>query len=186
MHSQRPRETPLRPWVIAHKDGTVLAAHCNCMAGLGEACTHVAALLFAVEANVQIREMKTVTQEKAYWMLMLPSSLKKLNHSPIANINFTSAKTKVSQLAENSVDTSSVICNKTKPQNHLVPPTQSEADDFFQNLHATGARSVILSLTSPYSDEFVPLSMQSVLPEPLTCLYDESCTNLEYKDLLEK
>ena len=78
-----------------------------------------------------------------------------------------------------------MICNKTKPQNHLVPPTQSEADDFFQNLHATGARSVILSLTSPYSDEFVPLSMQSVLPEPLTCLYGESCTNLEYKDLLE-
>jgi len=119
---------------------------------------------------------------------MLPSSLKKVNYSPLANIDFMSAKTKakkVSQLAENSVDTSSVTCNKTKPQN-LVPPTQSETDDFFQNLHATGTKSVILSLTSPYSDEFVPLSMQSVLPEPLTCLYDESCTNLEYKDLLEK
>ena len=157
----------------------MLAAHCDCMAGLGEACTHVAALLFAVEANVRTREMKTVTQEKAYWMLL--SSLKKVNYSPIANIDFTSAKTKakkVSQLAENSVETSSVTCNKTKPQNHLVPPTQSENDDFFQNLHATGTKSVIHSLTNPYSDEFVPLSMQSVHPEPL----DESCTNLEYKD----
>jgi len=30
---------PLRPWVIAHKDGTVQAAHCDCMAGLGETCS---------------------------------------------------------------------------------------------------------------------------------------------------
>jgi len=53
------------------------------MARHGEAHTHVAALLFAIEANVQTHEMKRVTQEKAYWML--PYSLKKVNYrySPV-------------------------------------------------------------------------------------------------------
>jgi uncharacterized Zn finger protein len=36
-------EKPLQLWIIAEKDGRTLAAHCTCMAGLGEACTHVAA-----------------------------------------------------------------------------------------------------------------------------------------------
>jgi len=49
-------------------------------------------------------------------------------YSPIANIDSTTRAKQLSQLAENSV-----ICNKRKPQNHLVPLTQSEADDFFQN-----------------------------------------------------
>ena len=29
-------------------------AHCGCMAGLGEACSHVAALLFIIEAGVKL------------------------------------------------------------------------------------------------------------------------------------
>ena len=110
----------LHPRVIAHKDWTVQAAYCDRMAGLRETCTHVAALLFAIKANVWTREVKTVTQEKAYWML--PS------YSPIANIDSTTRAKQLIQLVENSV-----ICNKRKPQKHLVPPTQSKADDFFQN-----------------------------------------------------
>ena len=33
---------PLRPWVGFKPDGEVLCAHCNCMAGAGEACSHIA------------------------------------------------------------------------------------------------------------------------------------------------
>jgi len=32
-HSQKARETPLKTWVLAEKNGTVINAHCNCMAG---------------------------------------------------------------------------------------------------------------------------------------------------------
>ena len=45
-HSQRISATPLKPWVSVEKVGTVLCAHCTCMAGLEEACSHIAALLF--------------------------------------------------------------------------------------------------------------------------------------------
>ena len=76
MHSQRMNDTPLRPWIIAEKGGKIMSAHCHCMAGLGEACTLIAATLFWVDAIVHIRETKIVTQEKAYWML--PTGVKKI------------------------------------------------------------------------------------------------------------
>ena len=33
------------------QNGTVVCAHCSCMAGVGEACSHIAALLFALKAT---------------------------------------------------------------------------------------------------------------------------------------
>jgi hypothetical protein len=48
------------------------------MAGTGEVCSHVGAVLFAVKAAVKIRNTKTVTQEKAYWLL--PSSISKVRN----------------------------------------------------------------------------------------------------------
>ncbi|KAK2143704.1 hypothetical protein LSH36_819g02023 [Paralvinella palmiformis] len=49
--SQRVNDTPHHPWIGLHeKDRVVIAAHCDCMAGLGESCSHVAALWFKVEA----------------------------------------------------------------------------------------------------------------------------------------
>ncbi len=187
IHSQKLSETPLRPWVVVRKDGSVQAAHCDCMAGLGEACTHVAALLFAVEANVRVRELKTVTQEKAYWML--PCALKRVKYSPLADMDFTSAKTKAKKLT-NSLESSeegsdNALASTAKAESFIPPPTQHDTDEFFQNLHATGTKSVILTITSPYSDEFVPLSMQSAFPQPLTSVYNGSYADLPYKDLVE-
>lgn len=75
-HSQRSSDPCLTPWVIVEKEGSVLSGHCTCMAGIGEICSHVAALLFAVEAAVKIRDSKTVTETKSYWLL--PSSVKKV------------------------------------------------------------------------------------------------------------
>ena len=74
-HSQRSTDPCLIPWVISEKDGRVVSGHCTCMAGLGEICSHVAALLFAIEATVKLRDSTTVTQEKSYWLL--PSAVKK-------------------------------------------------------------------------------------------------------------
>ena len=85
-------DTALRPWVIVSPSGLVLCAHCECMAGLGEACTHVRVLLFYSMEAYRISTEKTPTQEKAYWLL--PSSLDKVPYSEIQNINFTMAETK--------------------------------------------------------------------------------------------
>ena len=85
-HSQRLKEKPLIPWIIAETAGKILAAHYNCMAGLGKTCSHVASLLWAVAAGVSRRESLTVTQKSVYWEL--PPAIKAVQYSQIADIDF--------------------------------------------------------------------------------------------------
>ncbi|CAI5661639.1 unnamed protein product [Oreochromis niloticus] len=76
LHSQRLNEPALQPWVSVSITGKVEAAHCTCMAGVMETCSHVAALLFNVEATVRICGTRTVTDEPAYWGL--PGNITKI------------------------------------------------------------------------------------------------------------
>ncbi|KAK1904600.1 Exonuclease [Dissostichus eleginoides] len=39
-HSQALNSNPTSPWIVVQEDGTVVMAHCTCMAGLGEVCSH--------------------------------------------------------------------------------------------------------------------------------------------------
>ncbi|KAH7964784.1 hypothetical protein HPB49_001316 [Dermacentor silvarum] len=57
-HYQRLRDPQLKVWVLAEANGTIVTAHCTCMAGLGEACSHIGATLFAVETAVRIRDAR--------------------------------------------------------------------------------------------------------------------------------
>ncbi|XP_021342823.1 uncharacterized protein LOC110443137 [Mizuhopecten yessoensis] len=59
--SQRARDKPHQPW---KNTGTVYCAHCTCMAGLGEVCSHVGALLFKVEMAVKMGLTQTSSTSK--------------------------------------------------------------------------------------------------------------------------
>ena len=54
-HFQRLSVPPAKAWIGVEKSGTIICGHCDCMAGLGEACSHVAAILFTLEANAQAK-----------------------------------------------------------------------------------------------------------------------------------
>ena len=95
-HSQRLSEKPLTPWVIAEPSRKILCAHCDCMAGLGECCSHVASLLWAVEAGVRIRDSMTVTQKKAYWVM--PSGVKDVPYAQVKDIEFIGKKRSVTAI----------------------------------------------------------------------------------------
>ena len=54
-HSQRMNDSLIPVWIITEKQGTVISAHCcGCKAGLGESCSHVASVLFYLEAWTKI------------------------------------------------------------------------------------------------------------------------------------
>lgn len=89
-------EKPLTPWVVAERTGKILAAHCDCVAGLGETCSHVASLLFAIESGVRIRDSMTVTQKKAYWVM--PTGVKEVQFAPVKEIDFLGKKGSVAVL----------------------------------------------------------------------------------------
>ena len=88
----RLNEKLLQPWIIISQSGVVVSAHCDCMAGLAETCTHVGALLFKIEAVVRVREKATVTGVPAYWMI--PSSVSKVLPEVGFKIDYTSAAMK--------------------------------------------------------------------------------------------
>ena len=112
-------EKPLRPWVIAEAGGKILAAHCNCMAGLGETCSHVASLLWAIEAGLRARDAVTVTGKKAYWML--PPGVQEVPYAPIQRIKFIGKKSCMSQMARQQSDTSSSSSTERNSGSAIIP-----------------------------------------------------------------
>ena len=179
---------PLEPWIIADKDGCILGAHCTCMAGLGEACTHVAALLFSTEASVILRDSKTVTEEKAYWLL--PTSVKGATYKECRDIDFTSAKSlkkkldlKLNSCSKMDQDTP----NKEPTRKPTIPEqTESELSTLFKALYETGSKPGILSLIAPYSDDLTPQPMKENFPPVLTELRDDDAMHLNFSELLKQ
>ena len=60
------------------------------MAGLGEVCTHVAALLFYLEALHRMEEAQTCTQQRCGWLV--PSASVAFQYVEVRDIDFTSAR----------------------------------------------------------------------------------------------
>ncbi|KAK7121786.1 hypothetical protein R3I93_022768 [Phoxinus phoxinus] len=58
--SWRVTNKPHNTWVAVENSGKVRAAHCDCMAGLGESCSHVGAVLYKLEASVRLGITTTV------------------------------------------------------------------------------------------------------------------------------
>jgi len=63
------------------------------MASLGETCTHIASVLFYLEASARLHgTSKTCTEESYKWII--PSYLKEVQYLPIKDIDFTLARGK--------------------------------------------------------------------------------------------
>ena len=84
-YSQKVSTTLLKPWLAVKMDGVILFGHCTCMAGLGEACSHIAALLFALEANTQCQKRTSCISLPCSW---LPPSFQNVEYSTLADIDF--------------------------------------------------------------------------------------------------
>ncbi|KAL3223637.1 hypothetical protein MRX96_027271 [Rhipicephalus microplus] len=84
--SQRTTAKPYDAWVFVQGDGSVSTAHCSCMAGLGEVCTHVVALLFNVELVVSSGFARSTTSQLCEWNNQFQESillLAALGQSPL-------------------------------------------------------------------------------------------------------
>ena len=138
------------------------------MAGLGEACSHIAAVLFALEANTQVKKSMSCTSLPCTW---LPPSFQSVTYAPIAKTDFKQKR--------KSSDPSLVKEEK------MPEPTEEELQTLYRDLAAAG-KPALLSLVPGYSDEYVPLSEKGVLPKPLTDLYNADYMDLAHPDLLVK
>ena len=67
MPSQRLNDNPHMPWVAINlKEPSVETVHCTCMAGFGESCSHIGALLFKLEAAIRAGFTKNACTDVAW------------------------------------------------------------------------------------------------------------------------
>jgi hypothetical protein len=66
------------------------------MAGLGEVCSHVGAILFYLETTARLSGQSQCTQEKCSWIV--PAFQKTIPYLPISKIDFSSAKSKMKSI----------------------------------------------------------------------------------------
>ena len=97
------------------------------MAGLGEVCTHVATLLFYLEALYQMEEVQTCTQQQCGWII--PSASTAVEYLEIKDIDFILARGKKRKLDEMLEGSET---NSDRPVS--IIPTDTKIEQFFNNL----------------------------------------------------
>lgn len=95
-HSMRLSLSPLKVWVLCEGDGTIITAHCTCIAGLGEVCSHVAATLYAIESMVRYKSTSSKTDLLCQWNRPTQSTTI-IKNTQIRHMDFT-IKERVAQV----------------------------------------------------------------------------------------
>ena len=148
------------------------------MAGLGEACSHIAAILYYLEVLARMEGARTCTQEECQW-----TYLKNVEYLPIKEIDFTSAKGKKRKLDE-MIDGN----NNEQPVPKVAPrgkrSTETELALLFGELSCGGTRPGVLSLTSDHCAAYVTKLMCDGFPQPLTSLKQPQYVQMNYLELL--
>ena len=177
-HSQTLSATPLKVWVGCKSNGEVVAAHCTCMAGIGEACSHIAAVLFAAEANTQVKQQQSCTSLPCAW---LPPSFRSVEYLSVSDIDFRTPKQKRKSSQAFGSNTTPV------PKKSLIiqKPTESELTEYYLKLSKTKHKPVLLSLVNGFNDDFVPLYVKGILPQPLTALYDQKYEEMPFPEIIK-
>ena len=190
-------------WVICQADGTVESAHCTCMAGLGEVCSHVGAVLFYLESANRTRI--TCTQVGCVWKE--PGFVEAIPYVPIAGLLFSMPKSTINcnrkrgaHLLDDTVpladlDSQNFDIPVIKKQsassgssrslaNVSVAPSDEEQSMFLSDI--AQCRSVICSIVPVHAEEFNPTSAAIKLP-PSLCelLYKPDNEELTYTELLD-
>ena len=176
-HSYSVSSTPLRPWLILRSSGAVVCGHCVCMAGLGETCSHVGALLYWLEYTVRKREEISCTSGVNQWIE--PKCTKQIPYLELVNIDFTSAERTMKEGG------ASAISESVKSRASAVPnPPEEDIKRLFDKCLTSENTPVLFSVEcQPYCDAFIQSAAH--LPLALQSLYDPANLQLNYMELVE-
>ncbi|XP_057687550.1 zinc finger protein 2-like [Corythoichthys intestinalis] len=133
------------------------------MAGLGETCSHVTSVMFAVETAVKMKNDTTSTSVSCSWQA--PSQTQNVEYSRSSDMDLTSPAAKKRKCAGESVT------SVTPGEQELQPP--QDYTDFYRKLHFSGVKPVVLSVLPDYCKEFVPKTVKLDLPKPVSSVFME-------------
>ena len=189
-HSQRMNDALIPVGIITERHGNIISCHClGCKAGLGESCSHIASILFYLEAWTKINGKLSCTQVKCTWIL--PTYVKQVDFARVRDINFTSARKMKTDL-EKKIDNHRDISSQSKStqvsgqiksnSKDCKAPTEPEMNAFYTKINKSQNKAVVLSLISPYSSSFV-LKSRSV--PTVNDLFEEKYLDLSYPELIK-
>lgn len=130
-------------------------------------CSHIAALLFTLEANTEIKRNTLCISLPCSW---LPLTFQRILY---ADIDFEYKRKKEDGFKSKSSSSSGCYTKVLKT------PNQEELNCFFSGLAAKG-EPAILSITPGFSNLFAPLWMRGTIPKTLTDLYNPEYLELSY------
>ena len=133
------------------------------MTELCEPCSHVGALLFAIEAGVRMRESVTRTEEKCRWVM--PSYVRETPYIPVCEMDLSSAKKRYSSLGEQGSATPDL-----RERANVQASTAEEQVNFFESISLCGIKPPILFIVSHYNATFVRAENKTII-KPSTELF---------------
>ena len=145
------------------------------MAGLGKACSHTVALLFAAEAHTKMIKDTSCTSRPCAW---LSPNMVNVNYAPIADIDFSTQSAKRKKMMEDKVSHSQSF------DSFMPSPSEDELKMFYNNLLQSKTKPGILSIVSGYAHMYKV--DHSILSLSLSSLFESTCLNMSYTDLLVK
>ena len=149
-HSQKLNEKPLTLWLIALESGNILAAHCDCAAGLGETCSHVGSLPWVIGVGVESRDLLTVTQKSGYWVM--PPAIRSIPYAPLKDFDFIGRRGSHANLEQLAVVPH---LRSQFPKHQRVNRCSSSMPWAL----CPGAKPAVLAVTPGYYDAYVPASL---------------------------
>ena len=173
----RINEPDLHVWIITNKTSDILASHCKCMAGLGETCSHAAAVLFLCEYVTRRNNDASVTDQLAYWVN--PNASKKVSVSPkkvaqirLENVNSKYKNSRTKNTADLEVKKRYFPKNAIRNRKNLI--------EFLSKVQKVNPHCAALSVVSPFCDE---IDRKKMFPFLLSKLYKEEYSRKSLQEL---
>jgi len=144
------------------------------MAGLGEACSHIAAVLFAIMASVSLHKGQSSTSMKCAWNTPIAGAQNTSLYLPGADIVFSNKNWRSDEAASN-----------------LPAVTPAFKQALYDGLHKAEQeekeilQAAVLAYVPEHSDRYIPKHAVCDLPAPLTSLYKAEYMKATYEELCD-
>lgn len=151
------------------------------MAGVGETCSHVGALLFALDAFCTAREKTTCTGTKAYWKV--PLGVRGVTPKPAYQIDFSSAKARKQKVDAFIADEQAegIQPSIQKKLLGVAEPSEEELAGLFQQLNTNNTKPNVLRVLPAHCQQF----KVDDHPTSLRALHQKQCEGKSLPELQE-
>ena len=114
---------------------------------------------------------------------MLPPAAFKVEYKPVSEIDFSVPKTLKARV-------DGIVTGDKRQRKSCFDlyktPTEEQFSSFFERLSKNESKPAILALIPPHSASYKPSMLTEDFPLPLTDLFQESCREMAYFELLKK